>query len=405
MKRVLIIATLDTKGEVALYLRRAVRKRGKEAIVLDCGMAGDPVGPDPEISREEIALAAHASYCEVTAMSREDAEETMARGVAKTVRALFDRGGFDGVLAVGGSDGTILATAGMRELPLGVPKLVVSAMACGEVRFGEYVGTKDITIMPSGVDIMGVSPITRTIYDNAVGAICGMVDREQGPRDAGDNQVAVTMFGQTTPCVMFGKGLLEAADYQLVAFHPNGVGGVLMEELIREDNFRAVWDLTTQELTRYVVTGGPPEIADRLSPAGPGVPRAVVPGCMDFIWGSPDRTDLFSHRRCHRFNRSVVLGKVTPEEMRTAAELLADRANKLPGDVVVLLPLRGISKYDRQGAELYDPDLDELLFATLRGTLGGNVKVVEVDAHINDRPFAEACVAALLESVSAPKTA
>lgn len=400
MKRILIIATLDTKGEVALYLTRAIRERGKDVMVLDCGMAGQPVGP-ADISREEIARAARVSFRDVATMSREDAEQIMARGVAETVRALYDRGGFDAALAVGGSDGTILACAGMRELPLGVPKLVVSAMACGGVRFGEYVGTKDITIMPLGVDIMGISGVSRRICENAAGAICGMVDYEHTPEDADESQVAVTMFGQTTPCAMLGKELLESAGYQVVAFHPNGVGGALMEQLIREGAICAVWDLTTQESARYVVTGGPPEVASRLCSQGPDVPRVVVPGCLDFIWGSPDRTDLFSHRRCYRFNSAVVLGKLTPDEMRAAGELLAVRVNALPGEVAVLLPLRGISKYDRQDGELYDPDLDELLFSTLRGCIGEGVKVVEVDAHINDRAFAEECISVILTYASA----
>lgn len=309
MKKVLIIATLDTKGFEACYLKKSIEKKGKGTIILDCGMGGKPVGVKADITRECIAESGGSSYARVSILPREEAESVMARGVEVTVKRLYREGKFDGVLALGGSDGTILATAGMRQLPLGVPKLVISAMACGNVRFGEYVGTRDVTIMPSGADILGVNPITKVIFDNAVGAICGMVDENVSAKISANNLVAVTVFGQTTPCAMSGKQMLEEKGFELVAFHPNGVGGILMEELAGSGHFAAIWDLTMQELTEHVVSKTPIEEMVRLRSSDNAVPRVIVPGCMDFIWGLPAQKERFAGRKCYLFNRSVMLGK------------------------------------------------------------------------------------------------
>lgn len=393
---VLLIATLDTKGHEAAYLQQEIMRLGKQTLVLDCGMGGQPVGVGADITREQIALAGDSTYEKVQAMNRSDAESVMAKGMACKVKQLFSENRFAGALALGGSDGSILASAGMRRLPLGFPKLIVSAMACGQTRFGEYVGTRDITIMPSGVDILGVNPITRQIFDNAVAAICGMVDKpatDDSCKQAG-KLIAVTMFGQTTPCAMGAKPLLEQAGYDLVAFHPNGVGGPLMEEMINENRFQAVWDLTTQELTVDIVLGSNPDLACRLS-SDSSVPRVVVPGCLDFLWGSSEQTNVFSHRRCYQFNSAVTLGKITSPEMEQIAALFSQRVNVLAGPATVLLPLQGISRFDKENEPLYDPELDKQLFAYLRSHLENRIKLIEVDAHINDLAFSQSCVKAL----------
>lgn len=392
---VLLIATLDTKGHEAAYIQQSIHRLGKQTLVLDCGMGGRPVGVSADITREQVASAAGSSYEQVRDISRNQAEAVMAQGVSCKVQQLFREKRFDGVLALGGSDGSILASAGMRILPLGFPKLLVSAMACGQTRFGEYVGTRDITIMPSGADILGVNAVTRQIFDNAIAAICGMVDQPCAIINGNENEmIGVSMFGQTTPCVMQAKPLLEQMGYDLVAFHPNGVGGPLMEEMIKENRFQAVWDLTTQELTVDIVRGPYPDLACRLTSES-SVPRVVVPGCLDFIWDLPEKTDLFSHRRCHQFNSAVMLGKITLQEMEQVAVLFSQRVNALAGPATVLLPLQGLSRFDKENEPLYDPELNQQLFDYLHGHLENRIKIVEVNAHINDPAFSQACVKAL----------
>ncbi|MBI2843969.1 MAG: Tm-1-like ATP-binding domain-containing protein [Armatimonadetes bacterium] len=400
-KTILVIATLDTKGEEAGYLKREIEKRGKAVLVLDSGMSGEAVGVKPDVTRQEVAEAAGRTYESLEGIGRNAAEEIMARGVAGIVKHLYDERQFDGALAIGGSDGTLLASAGMRQLPIGVPKLIVSAMACGPTQFGHYVGTKDITIMPSVVDVAGLNPITRGIFDNAVAAICGMVDENRGIRLAEGRFVGLTMFGQTTPCGTVGKAILEKAGYETIIFHPNGTGGFVMEELIEEGAFCGVWDLTTQEISDEIVFGRSPAGPDRLTCSCDArcAPRLVVPGCVDFIWGAPEQIERFRGRRTYQFNSKVMLGKLTDAEMIEVADSMADRLNRCCSSVAAVFPLKGISMFDKEGEEFYDPDLDGLLFKRLRAGLDPRIELIEVDAHINDPRFAEACVSLLMEMI------
>jgi uncharacterized protein (UPF0261 family) len=400
MKTILLIATLDTKEAEARYVAKAIELKGHKVLVLDCGMSGAPADYSPDIPRQIVAQAAGWSYASVESLPREKAEHAMASCVAAMVKCLYADSKIDGVLGIGGSDGTILATAGMRELPVGVPKLMVSAMACGNIPFGLYVGTRDVTIMPSVVDVAGINAITRRIFDNAVAAICAMAENASAVRSGEQNHVAVTMFGQTTPCGSLGARLLEKSGYTVVTFHPNGTGGPTMEELIREGFFHGVWDLTTQELTEEVVSGGG-QSAGRLTAAAIiGIPVVVVPGCMDFIWDAPDKKERFHGRKQLRFNEGVLLGKVKKEEIKLAGALMAERLNQSVGPVTVILPLKGISMFDRPGGELYDPELDAALFTELRQNLVQSIRVMEVDAHINDEVFARACVGELCDILS-----
>ena len=229
---------------------------------------------------------------------------------------------FDGVLGIGGYDGSILASAGMRELPVEFPKLLLSAMACGDIKFGEYVGARGITIMPSVYDIVGVNSLTCKVFDNAL-----------------------TMFGQTNPCGSYAKRMLEEEGFNVVAFHPNRVGGAAMEEMVNEGAFCDVWDLTTQEISEEAAFGIQPARSGMLVKGSSGaIPRVVVPGSMTLV-----------------------------------------------------LPLRGLSKFDKEGEDFYDPEKDRLLFEVLKSKLDPGVKLVEVDAHINDPEFAKVCVMNLIE--------
>ncbi|MEW5816838.1 MAG: Tm-1-like ATP-binding domain-containing protein, partial [Spirochaetota bacterium] len=254
-KTILLIATLDTKGEEANYIKEKIEQAGKRVLILDCGLAGKARWVKGDITRYAVAGKAGVSYKKLQSLSRIEAEEAMAKGLASLVRELYNSKKFDAALGIGGYDGSLLASAGMRELPVGFPKLILSAMACGDIKFGEYVGTRDITIMPSVYDLVGVNSLTCKIFDNAIAAICGMVDRNVKPGVSARNLISLTMFGQTNPCGACGKRMLEKEGYEVVGFHPNQVGGTAMEEMIKAGVFCGVWDLTTQEISEEAAFG------------------------------------------------------------------------------------------------------------------------------------------------------
>lgn len=398
-KTILLIATLDTKGEEAAYIREAIERCGIGVIVLDTSMRGDVQALPDGIRRDEVAIAGGSTYAEVQEMPRLRAEEIMIAGVAELVTRLYAQRRFHGVIGIGGSDGTLLATAGMRCLPFGVPKLMISAMACGNTRFGDYVGTKDVMILPSVVDFIGTNEIICKVLDNAVGALLGMVEAGVQPTVASKNLVAVTMYGQTMPAAMAGRPLLEAAGLTPIAFHPNGVGGEAMEEFIRQGVFVAVWDLTTQELSDQYLMERPSGGPARLETAGKyGLPQVVVPGCVDFVWGAPEvMNQRFPGRITYQFNPQVQLVKLTPDEVAGVARKMADKLNRSHGTTALVLPLRGVSMFDAAAGPLYQPEVNAALFATLRTHVGTQVEMVEVDAHINDPVFAKVCVTRLIE--------
>ncbi len=403
MKTILLIATLDTKGEEADYIRQAIERRGLGVLVLDPGMRGDVEAFPADICRDDVARAGGSNYADIQRMSHMQAEEVMIAGTAKVAAKLYVQRRFDGAIGIGGSDGTLLATAAMRAIPFGVPKLMVSAMACGNTRFGDYVGTKDVMILPSVADFLGINEITGKALDNAVGAIVGMVEADVNPEITSQNLVAVTMYGQTTLAGMAGRGLLEAAGFKPVAFHPNGVGGAAMEEFIGQGVFVGVWDLTTQELSDQLVMGRPSGGLTRLEAAGQrGLPQVVAPGCVDFVWGAPEAMAArFPDRLTYQFNPQVLLVKLRPDEVAGVARRMAEKLNRAQGPTALALPLHGVSMFDAPGGALHDPDVNDALFDTLRSCVSGRVEMVEVEAHINDREFAETCVARLIEMLEA----
>jgi uncharacterized protein (UPF0261 family) len=399
-KTILLIATLDTKEEETTYLRQALERCGMNVLVLDTGMRGDVDVLRADIRRDQVARAGGSSYALVQEMPRLQAEAIMADGVATLVNELYTQGRFDAVMGIGGFDGTLLATAGMRSLPFGVPKLMVSAMACGEIPFGDYVGTKDITIVPSVVDLAGTNELICKVLDNAVGALVGMVQVGIKPTVTAKNLVAVSMYGQTTPAAMAGRPLLRAAGLTPVAFHPNGVGGKAMEEFIHQGVFVALWDLTTQELSDQHLTGRPSGGLSRLETAGKcGLPQVVVPGCVDFVWGTPEvMAQRFPNRLTYQYNPRVQLVKLMPEEVVAVAQRMAEKLNQSRGPTALALPLRGVSMFDAPGGPLHQPEVTAALFDTLRAHVDARlVDTLEIDAHINDAGFARICVTTLID--------
>ena len=398
-KTVLIMATLDTKGAEVGYMKELFEKKGKTVMVLDMSLRGSGEGVRCDVSRKILLQAAGIDMESLSAMGRGAAIEVMIPGIVKVVRDLYKEGKFQAIITLGGFDGALLASGAMRALPLGVPKFLLTPVAQGKQTFGDFVGTSDMVIMHSVIDIFGVNEVSRKVFKTAVGAVCGMMDMGVGTQLEGKNVVAMTMYGNTTPAAMVAKGLFEKKGYEVVVFHPNGTGGMCMEELIEQGLFNGVFDLTTHEITDWlyhgVHAGGP----SRLEAAGKkGVPQVVVPGCVDFILMGPvdNLAPEFKQRKHYKFNPAVSLVSTTPEEMERIAGVMAEKLNKAKGPLLVLIPLQGFSMYCHKGEELYDPKRDEAFISSLKKYLGSHVRVQEVDAHINDPKFAEKAVDELL---------
>ena len=395
----LLVGTLDTKGAEFAFVADLVRQRGVQTLVLDAGVF-DPGrdAPAADVPAEDVARAGGADLAALReAGDRGDAMEAMRRGVATLAADLYKAGRVDAVLGLGGSGGTILGTAAMRALPVGVPKLMVSTVASGDV--GAYVGVSDVTMMYSVVDVAGINRLSRRILANAAGMICGAVEQAV-PSGEDRPLVATTMFGVTTPCVDRVRERLEAAGYEVLVFHATGSGGRAMEGLIRDGFIAAVADVTTTELADEevggVLTAGP----DRLEAAGAaGIPQVVSVGALDMVnfWALDTVPQRFENRNLYRHNENVTLMRTTADECRRLGRLLAEKLNAARGPVRVLLPERGVSMIDAEGQPFHDPDADAALFDAIREHAGPAVEVRGIDAHINDPAFATAVADAVLE--------
>ncbi len=401
-KTILLIGALDTKGEEVLYLRDLIEMQGVNTLVMDTGVLG-AVSIPADIPRGKVALAGGRPLRELVKLrDRGMANETMIKGARAIALRQFHRGKFNGLLAVGGAQGTEVGTAAMRALPFGVPKLMVSAVACGEARFGPFMGTRDITIMHSVVDVLGLNSFMRQILRNAAAAIVGMVQTagEDGPTEK--PRVAMTMYGTTTPGCMRAKSLLEEKGYEVVTFHPNGTGGRAMEEMIREGYFTAVLDLTTHELTDELVGGGHRAGPHRLEAAAQrGIPQVVGPGSLCFIIAGSLATLPGNYRRRKHVvhNPNITLVRASRREMIAVAGIMARKLNRSMGPARVVIPLQGFSYPNRKGEALYDGEGNLAFIRALKRNLRKNIEVIEVDAHINDSSYAEKAVESLRELI------
>jgi uncharacterized protein (UPF0261 family) len=324
----------------------------------------------------------------------------MAVGARAILGRLFGQGTIDGVVSLGGSAGTTIATAAMRGLPYGFPKMMVSTLASGDVR--PYVGITDICMMPSVLDIAGLNHVSRRIISNAAGAICGMVASETAVALDEKPAIAATMFGVTTPCVTAARHILEERGYEVLVFHATGTGGQAMENLIEDGAFRAVLDITTTELADELVGGVMSAGAHRLEAAGRvGIPQLVCPGAIDMVNFGPEETvpARFRGRNLYVHNPSVTLMRTTPEECAEIGRITAIKLNRACGPVAVLIPLRGVSAIDKIGGPFYSPEALEAYRGALKASLSPTIRLVELDAHINDEGFALVAADLLMESL------
>ncbi len=394
---ILIIGTFDTKAEELNFIRDQIFSRNQKTRTLDAGI----LQPSPsfvDISNETVAAAGGKPLQKlVHRRDRGQAVAVMARGAAKVTRELFDQGEILGVISLGGGSGTVIGTSAMRTVPVGIPKVMVSSMASGNIR--PYVGTSDITMMYSVVDISGLNRISKRILRNAAAAVCGMVDGREESIFTDRPLIAATMFGVTTPCVTEAKRILEEKGFEVLVFHANGPGGMAMEQLIGEGQIQAVLDITTTELPDELLGGKGSAGPHRLEKAGEmGIPQVVVPGAMDMVNYFPDAVPpQFRDRLLYQHNPATSLMRTSLEENRLLGEIMARKLSRAKGPTVVYIPLGGVSAIDAPGQPFFDPEANRAFAEALKRNLPSRILVMERALHINDPSFARELAQALLK--------
>ena len=399
---VVIAGAMDTKGADFAFVKELLEEAGLATLVVDFGVMGEPAFA-PDVTRQEVCAAGGGDLGHLASGSHKDeAMATMARGLAAVVSRLHGAGRLDGIIGMGGSGGTSLATTAMRELPVGVPKVMVSTVGGGDV--SAFAGTKDITFMPSVVDVAGINRISRDIYANAAGAIAGMVGTRAraAAAPAGGERPLLTasMFGNTTTAVEHARGILEAAGYEVLVFHATGSGGRTMEGLISDGYIAGSLDVTTTELADTVCGGvfdaGPERC---LAASRAGIPAVVVPGCVDMAnFGGPETVPAhYRDRLLYEWNPDVTLLRTNVEENRRIGEMIAAAVNAATAAVAVVVPLGGVSMLDSAGERFWDPAADRACFDAIRDNLREGIPYLEDEHNINDPAFSGRVANLLLE--------
>ena len=394
---VFLPGTFDTKGTEFAFLKSLLEKQGFHCICADAGVLNPPSFA-PDISREEVFLAAGTTLNKVLLeKNRGKAVEAGANGLAKIAIDLFNQGKIHGVLGMGGSAGTTLGTSAMRALPFGIPKIMVSTLASGQVR--PFVGVKDITMMHSVVDICGLNRISTKVLSNATHAMAGMLNAPAISSTLEKPLLAATMFGVTTPCVELGRNILEQSGREVLVFHATGTGGLTMESFIRDGLIKGVLDITTTELADELVGGILSAGNERLTAAGiMGIPQVISVGALDMVNFGPMDTvpEKFRSRMLYAHNSNVTLMRTTPEENDLLGKEIALKANAAKGPTAIIFPLHGISALDASGQPFWWPQANQALRESLKLWLSPDVEYIEMDLHINDPAFGKACAQKLI---------
>ncbi|MEM7232438.1 MAG: Tm-1-like ATP-binding domain-containing protein [Planctomycetota bacterium] len=387
--RIAIIACLDTKGDEAKFLTERVEAAGGSGLLIDTGIVGDAL-VEAGVTAETVAQAAGTTIAELRQRNdRGHAVKLMSEGAALVVRSLFDDGEIDGVLGAGGSANTTIASAAMRALPVGFPKVLVSTLASGNV--APYVDTKDITLMYSVVDIAGINRLSARILGNAARAVVAMAT---GKEETSSRPIlAATMFGVTTPCVTTARKRLEESGYEVLVFHATGSGGRAMEGLIEDGYIAGVLDVTTTEIADELVGGILSAGPDRLRAAGrAAIPQVVSIGAIDMVnFGPRDTVPAeFEGRKFYEHNQTVTLMRTTAEECARIGQTIANRLREARGPVDVLLPKQGVSLISKEGETFFDPEADAACREAIRhGLEGSAAEVEEISCDVNNEAFAQ----------------
>ncbi len=397
-KTIVVVGALDTKGEEFAFVKAQLKKKRFKTVVIDFGVLGEPAF-QPDISRAEVCAAGGGELERFRfGEHKDEAMQAMSTGLAVIVRHLHDAGLLDGIIGMGGSGGTSIATSAMRALPVGVPKLMVSTIGGGDV--SAYAGTKDITFMPSIVDVAGFNRISRLIYTNAAGAIAGMVGMSRPEATEDKPLIVASMFGNTTKAVDHARGLLEQQGYEVLVFHATGTGGKTMESLIADGLISGSLDITTTELADEVCGGVLSAGPDRCWAASrAGIPAVLVPGCVDManFWGVDTVPEKYKGRNLYQWNPNVTLMRTNADENVKMGQMLAAAANAATAPVAILLPLKGVSQLDSPGGAFWDEAADRACYEAIKQNLKRSIPVIEVDHNINDPEFSAKAAETLQE--------
>jgi uncharacterized protein (UPF0261 family) len=402
MATIAVLGTLDTKGAEHAFVANRIRARGHQTLLIDIGTGGPPT-ETPDFTREQVAAFAGIDLAEIlTRRDRGECVLAMINAAPVFLAKLAAAREIDGVISLGGGGGTAIATAAMRALPLGFPKLMVSTLAAGNT--APYLGTKDIVMMPSIADIAGLNNLSRIIFSRASGAICGMVEAEiegTGTRPL----VVASMFGNTTACVTEAKRIIEEAGYEVLVFAATGTGGKSMEALIESGLVAGVLDLTTTEWADELVGGvlsAGPERMDAVAKAK--IPAVIAPGCLDMV-NFGERNSIpeeFTGRSFYIHNPQITLMRTTPDECAELGRIITDKVNRYTAPSAIMLPKKAISAISAAGQPFHNPAADDALFQAIR-TLS-KIPVKEFDEEINSQVFARACAEQLLRLMNNPLT-
>lgn len=401
-KTILLIGAFDVKGEEYNFMRKLIEAQDCKVLTMNFGVLGGTDLFPIDIDNAEVAKAGGGDINQLQKdKDRGISMKVMSRGVAIVAEKLYGEGKFDGVFGMGGSGGTSVITSAMRALPIGVPKVMVSTVASGNTSV--YVGVKDVTLVPSIVDVAGVNLISEKIFKEAAGAICGMVDMDYTP--SGDQKpiIAATMFGNTTPCVDHCRKALIGQGYDVLVFHCTGTGGRTMEGLVDEGYVHAVLDITTTEWADELCGGIFSAGENRLdAPGRAGIPHLIVPGCVDMINFGPRDTvpEKYKDRLFYEWNPSVTLMRTNTEENAKMGEIFAQKANVSKGRVAFLFPLKGVSMLDSEGEPFWWPEADQAMFDAIKKNVKPGIQVAELDCNINDEEFSQKAVQMLMELVA-----
>ena len=396
---VVMLGCFDTKGEDFMFLRNCLLENGVKVLAINTGVLGTTDRFKVDIESDEVAFAAGTDIARLrSSADRGQAIEKMGIGAAQILQSLVEQEKVDGVIGMGGGGGTYIVLAGMQSIPFGIPKMCMSTVAAKDL--SRQIGSKDITLMPSIVDIAGLNNISRVVISQAAGAICGMITSPKKHRFKSTSSIVISMFGNTTGCVEKCSELLKAKAHEVLIFHSVGVGGKTMESLILEGCFDAVLDITTTELADELCHGICSAGPDRLTAAAKkGLPQVVAPGCLDMVnYGHLDTVpQKYRNRQLYSWAPDVTLMRTNKEENKILGSSLAKKLNQSSGKVTVLLPLRGVSQIGSPGEVFHNPEIDQVLFDAIKQNTRKSIEVIEIDANINDAVFAERSVALLLE--------
>jgi uncharacterized protein (UPF0261 family) len=401
MKTVALVGALDTKSKDYAFAKTLIEAEGIKTLVIDYGIMKEP-DLKPDIDHHKVAMMGDGSIENLQKGDKKDeAMKVMRKGLSVVVKQLYDEGKIHGVFAMGGSGGTVIATAAMQALPIGVPKVMVSTVAGGDV--APYVGIRDIIMFPSIVDVAGINRISRTIYRNAIGSMIGMMKLGDANGTNDKPLIAASMFGNTTDCVGRAQELLLGKGFETLVFHAVGTGGRTMEDLIEDGYFEGLLDITTTELADEVC-GGVLSAGPERGTAGPrnGIPTVIVPGCVDManFGGVETVPEKYKKRNLYEWNANVTLMRTDETENRKIGKMIADAANRATGPIAVLLPLKGVSMLDSEGQRFWEPKFDKACFDAIKANLRDDIPVVEIDQNINNPQFADKSVELLLDMIN-----